>query len=169
MLIGVVQDWDALFQQAFRCAKPGGYVESFVTSCHFVSDDGSIKPGSAMDQWGKVWYEGGKALGRTFELLDEDVQRKGMEAAGFIDIEFKDFCTPVGVWHPDKDAHERGLWWKITLESDLEGYLNYICHQLLGWKPEETRAFCAVVKKEWNDPNNHGYVTGRVAWGRKPE
>ncbi|KAH7625167.1 S-adenosyl-L-methionine-dependent methyltransferase [Sordaria sp. MPI-SDFR-AT-0083] len=125
MLIGVVQDWHALFRQAYRTCKPGGYVESFVCSCHFVSDDG------------------------TFDPYEEGLQRKGMEAAGFVDIEFKDMAIPVGM--------------------DLEGYLNYICHNLLGWKPEETKAFWAHVEKESNDPNIHGYVTARVAWGQKPE
>ncbi|KAA8620665.1 hypothetical protein SMACR_10106, partial [Sordaria macrospora] len=76
-----------------------------------------------------------------------------MEAAGFVDIEFKDMAIPVGVWHPDKDSAERGLWWKMSIEMDLEGYLNYICHNLLGWKPEETKAFWAHVEKESNDPN----------------
>ena len=65
---------------------------------------GSVKPGSALDQWGNIWTEGGKAFGRTFDPYEEDLQRKGMEAAGFVDIEFKDMAIPVGVWHPDKDA-----------------------------------------------------------------
>ncbi|EAA30122.1 S-adenosyl-L-methionine-dependent methyltransferase [Neurospora crassa] len=169
MLIGVVEDWYALFRQAYRTCKPGGYVESFVCSCHFVSDDGSIKPGTALDQWGNIWAQGGKKFGRTFDIYEEDLQRKGMEAAGFVDIDFKDMMVPIGVWHPDKDAAERGLWWKMTLDMDLEGYLNYVCHSLLGWKPEETKAFCAHCKKEWNDPNIHGYVMARIVWGRKPE
>lgn len=169
MLIGVIQDWSAIFKEAYRCCKPGGYVESMGTSCHFVSDDGSISPDSALAQWGKIWIEGGKAFGRTFDVYSEDVQRKGMEEAGFVEIEFKDMVIPVGVWHPDEDAAERGWWWKQTLEADLEGYLNYICHSLLGWKPEETKGYCAHVKREWNDPKNHGYVMARVAWGRKPE
>ncbi|KAH7625220.1 hypothetical protein B0T09DRAFT_369536 [Sordaria sp. MPI-SDFR-AT-0083] len=151
MLIGVFQDWHALFRQAYQTCKPGGYVESFVCSCHFVSDDGSVKPGSALDQWGNIWTEGGKAFGRTFDPYEEDLQRKGMEAAGFVDIEFKDMAIPM------------------SIEMDLEGYLNYICHNLLGWKPEETKAFWAHVEKESNDPNIHGYVTARVAWGQKPE
>ncbi|KAK3399770.1 S-adenosyl-L-methionine-dependent methyltransferase [Sordaria brevicollis] len=171
MLVGVIQDWYAIFREAYRCCKPGAYVESMGSSCHFISDDGSITPdsASALAQWGKIWIEGGKAFGRTFDVYSEDVQRKGMEEAGFVDIEFKDMVIPVGVWHPDKDAAERGWWWKVTLEADLEGYLNYICQSLLGWKPEETNAYCAHVRKEWNDPKNHGYVMARVAWGRKPE
>ena len=108
-------------------------------------------------------------MGRTFRVYEEDLQRKGMEAAGFVDIEFRDYVIPVGVWHPDKDAAEVGLWWKMTLEMDLEGYLNYIFTALLGWSAEETKVFASQMKKDWNNPNIHGYGEARVAWGRKPE
>lgn len=169
VLIGVVEDWYALFRQAYRTAKPGGWVESFVSSAQFKSDDGSVKPGSALDQWGRVFTEGGNKFGRTFDVYEQDLQRKAMEAAGFVDIQYKDILCPIGVWHKDKEAAEIGLWWKMTLEADLEGYLNYICHMLLGWKTEETKVFCQHVRKEWADPNTHGYVMLRAVWGRKPE
>ena len=121
MLAGVVDDWYKLFRNAFRCCKPGGYVESLGSSTTFLSDDGSVKEGSAMDQWGKVFFEGGKRLGRTFAVYEEDVQRKGMKAAGFVDIEFKDIQCPMGIWHPEKKAAERGLWHKMAVEEDTEG------------------------------------------------
>lgn len=76
-----------------------------------------------MDQWGKVFEEGGKQLGRVFTVYEDDLQRKGMEAAGFVDIEFKDIQCPVGVWHPEKKAAERGLWYKLATEADMEGKL----------------------------------------------
>lgn len=168
-LVGVVEDWYKLFRQAYRTCKPGGYVESFTAEFDFHSDDGSVKPNSALDQWGKVFSEGGKKFGRTFNVYQDDLQRKGMEAAGFTDIEFKDIIVPIGVWHPDKKAAEVGLWFKMTLEMDMEGYLNYVFNTLMGWTPEETKLFAAHARKEWNDPNIHGYGMARVVWGRKPE
>lgn len=122
-LVGVVDDWDTLFRQAYRVAKPGAWVESFVPSSHFLSDDGSVKEGSSLDQWGRVFREGGKKFGRTFSVYEEDLQRKGMEAAGFVDIQYKDSTVPIGVWHPVKEEAEKGLWWKMTIEADLEGKL----------------------------------------------
>ncbi|EGO58690.1 hypothetical protein NEUTE1DRAFT_120669 [Neurospora tetrasperma FGSC 2508] len=169
MLAGVVTDWDKLFRNAFRCCKPGGYVESLGSGIHFLSDDGSVKEGTAMHQWGKVFGEAGKKLGRPFTVYEDDLQRKGMEAAGFVDIEFKDIQCPMGVWHPDKKAAERGLWYKIAVEEDLEGYINYLLNLVMGWTPEETKRFAAHAKKEWNDPKMHGYFWLRVVYGRKPE
>ncbi|EAA28605.1 hypothetical protein GE21DRAFT_5352 [Neurospora crassa] len=169
MLAGVVNDWDKLFRNAFRCCKPGGYVESIGSSIHFLSDDGSVKEGTAMHQWGKVLGEAGKKLGRPFNVYEDDLQRKGMEAAGFVDIEFKDIQCPLGVWHPEKKAAERGLWYKLAIEEDLEGYLNYLLNVVMGWTPEETKRFAAHAKKEWNNPKIHGYFWLRVMYGRKPE
>ena len=122
-LMGVVDDWNALYRNAYRVAKPGGYVECYTTSSRFLSDDGSVKEGSSLDQWGRVFREGGKKLGRTFSVYEEDLQRKCMEAAGFVDIEFQDIQVPIDVWHPEKEEAERGLWWKLAVEADLEGKL----------------------------------------------
>lgn len=169
ILLGIVTDWDAIFRQAYRTAKPGGYVESFLGSTRVHSDDGSVKPNSAIDQWGKVFGEGGKKWGRTFDVYEEDVQIKGMEAAGFVDIEYKDIMVPLGVWHPERAAAERGLWWKIALEQDLEGYLNYVFTTIMGWTPEEVTVYAAHLRRELNNPKIHGYFMMRVAWGRKPE
>ncbi|EGO58692.1 hypothetical protein NEUTE1DRAFT_78072 [Neurospora tetrasperma FGSC 2508] len=79
------------------------------------------------------------------------------------------FQCDDGVWHPEKEAAEIGLWWKLAIEADLEGYLNYIFNIVVGWTPEETKSYADRVKKEWNNPNIHGYVMARSAWGRKPE
>lgn len=76
-----------------------------------------------MSQWHKVFNEGGRRFGRTFEVYENDLQRKAMAAAGFVDIEYRDYCLPVGVWHPEKEAAEIGLWWKLAIEADLEGKL----------------------------------------------
>ncbi|RKL32483.1 hypothetical protein BFJ72_g10426 [Fusarium proliferatum] len=90
-LYGSISDWSALFQEAFRSCKPGGWVESFEASAMLESDDDTVKEGSAMSEWGKFFIEGGKRLGRTFTILDDDLQKKGMEDAGFTDIQIRNF------------------------------------------------------------------------------
>jgi hypothetical protein len=55
-------------------------------STNIESDDGSVPSGSPMDQWGKVFWEGGKKFGRTFRVVEDDIQKKCMEEAGFVDI-----------------------------------------------------------------------------------
>lgn len=43
-----------------------------------------------MGQWGKIFLEGGRKLGRPFSILEDNTQRKGMEEAGFVDVEESD-------------------------------------------------------------------------------
>jgi hypothetical protein len=86
-LVGSIVDWFALFKEAYNAAKPGAWVESFEGSPHMVSDDGSVPDKSAISQWGKFFEEGGKTIGRTFLVVEEGIQRKAMEEAGFVDIQ----------------------------------------------------------------------------------
>lgn len=90
-LFGSIADWTELYRQAYRVLKPGAWVESFEADALLTSEDDTILPGSALDQWGKVFIEAGKKTGRTFLTVNEDVQRKGLEAAGFTNIVTWDF------------------------------------------------------------------------------
>ncbi|RYP24342.1 hypothetical protein DL765_000606 [Monosporascus sp. GIB2] len=85
-LVGAIPDWNELFQQAYKTLKPGGYLESKESSAFLRSDDGTVPVGSAIDQWGRVFWEAGKKFGRSFRVFEDDLQRKAMEAAGFVDI-----------------------------------------------------------------------------------
>ena len=86
-LMGSIADWTALFEQAYKACKPGGWVESLEGSCYVESDHCDLPDTSALGQWSKFFVEGGKKLGRTFLVVEDDLQRKGMEAAGFVDIQ----------------------------------------------------------------------------------
>lgn len=90
-LAGSIQDWPALFKEAYRCTKPGGWIQSFDTSGGFESDDGSVKENSALSQWGKLFAEGGRMLGRSCSLFEEEIQRRGIEEAGFVDLQEANF------------------------------------------------------------------------------
>ena len=94
-LVGSVQDWNSLFEQAFRACKPGGWVESFEGVPIMQSDDGSVPDDSAMAGWGKTFIEAGKKLERSFTVVDDNVQEEGMAAAGLVDIESRIFKVGI--------------------------------------------------------------------------
>lgn len=85
-LFGSIADWDALLRQAYRCCRPGGYVESFEASCVFRSDDGTLLEGSPMDQWGKVFVEAGRKFGRPFDVVGDGLVQEAFRKAGFEEI-----------------------------------------------------------------------------------
>lgn len=61
-------------------------MESHEPTVVMESDDGTVTLGSAHDEWGKFFIEGGKKMGRSCTIVEDDVQRLSMEAAGFVDI-----------------------------------------------------------------------------------
>ena len=91
LLVGSIADWEALFVEAFRTLKPGGWVESNEGFVGLESDDGSIAPTSALGQWPMIFADFGDTIGHSFSVVPDGMQRKAMEAAGFVDIEEFDF------------------------------------------------------------------------------
>lgn len=89
-LVGAIEDWDKLFRECFNALQPGGYLESKESSAVIQSDDGTVADDSALAQWGKVFKEAGTKSGKSFQVVEEGLQRKAMEAAGFVDIEERD-------------------------------------------------------------------------------
>lgn len=86
-MAGSIPDWYQFFREAYKTCKPGGWVESFEPSAIITSDNDTVKETSALGQWGKLFVEGAKKFGRSFSVYEEELQRKAMEAAGFIDIQ----------------------------------------------------------------------------------
>lgn len=101
-LIGCVTDWTALFQQAYKTLKPGGWIESFECNGFFESDDNTLPEKSALAQWGVLFREGAKKLGSaaSFSVVRDEVQRKSLKEAGFVNVQEKliKVCFPPSAW-----------------------------------------------------------------------
>ena len=89
-LLGGIADWTELFKQAYASLKPGGYVESFELGHGVECDDGTVAENSALGQWTRFFVESEKKTGRSFRVLAHGLQKKGMEEAGFVDIQEMD-------------------------------------------------------------------------------
>jgi SAM-dependent methyltransferase len=168
ILFGSIPDWDALFAEAYRVTKPGGWIESHETSPELYCDDGSIPADSAMSQWGKFFLDGGKKNGRSFHILHDDVQARGIELAGFRDIQVINREAPIGAWPKDPDLNEMGRICQAALEQDPEGYVNLMAGIARGWTNEEVAAYCAHLRAELRNIDYHGYTKFRCVIGRKP-
>jgi len=90
-LAGSIPDWTALFKEAYKCLKPGGYIESMEPSPIIESDDGTVDEKSAMAQWGKIFVEGGRRSGRSWTVVPDKTQQKALEEAGFENLQVSDF------------------------------------------------------------------------------
>ncbi|KAL7794312.1 S-adenosyl-L-methionine-dependent methyltransferase [Trichoderma ceciliae] len=166
-LVGSIKDWDVLMQQAYRVLRPGGYIESLETSAIMTSDDGSVTETCAMGQWGKFFINGGKKTGRTFTVVEDNTQRKSMEAAGFVDIEEFNFKMPLGSWPKDPRTKELGQFAQMVIERDIEGYVVFMANTL-GWTREEILVYIGMLRRELRSKNFHAYYNQKLVWGRKP-
>ncbi|KAF4467084.1 methyltransferase [Fusarium albosuccineum] len=149
--------------------KPGGWVESYEPTVVAESDDDTVQPGSAHSEWGKFFIEGAKKMGRSCTVFEDDVQRKSIEAAGFVDIQFVDKKVPIGGWPEDPKQKQIGQYLQASLEQDLEGYVLYMASQLLGWTKDEVSVYCDQFRREIRSGKYHAFFRQRVVWGRKPE
>ena len=94
-LFGGIKDWDFLFEQAYRCCTPGGWVQSCELDAAMFSDDGTADGNFGIDTWNKLFDLAGKKLGNSFTVVADDLQRQGFEKAGFEDIKVVNYkvCT----------------------------------------------------------------------------
>ncbi|PSR82850.1 S-adenosyl-L-methionine-dependent methyltransferase [Coniella lustricola] len=168
-LVGSIVDWLELYREAFKVLKPGGWLESFEGSPHMVSADGTIPARSAIAQWGRFFEEGGRRTGRSFLVVDYDVQWRAMEAAGFVDMQEWGFKAPVGTWPEDDDRKEVGEWAMHSLLSDIEGLVLFMANVIAGWSREEVTVYMAHLRRELRSAKYHAEFTMKAVWGRKPE
>jgi len=194
-MFGSIADWDALYRQAFRCLKPGGYIEDHTNSVRWECANDTIKEGSALRQWTEVMWEYGRKFGRTFRVYEEGVQVKGMEAAGFEGLVVREWKAPVNGWPEDKHLKMIGLCQRMCFDMDPEGeffswrggvqsvvcvcganslvrntgWILHLWHALLGWDRSQVSAFVNHVRKQLNEPNIRPFHRHRMVYARKPE
>jgi hypothetical protein len=168
LLYGSISDWDALFDEAYRVCKPGGWIESHEASAMARSDDDSIPPDSALAQWGKFFIEGGDKLGRTFRILEGDIQKKNMARLGMEKMGVFEFKSPLGAWPKDPVMNEIGRY-GLGVIQDAEGWLQYIAHLVQGWTPTEVIVYCAHLRAEVRNRNIHAWFLQQIVWAQKPE
>ncbi|KAM5520974.1 methyltransferase domain-containing protein [Fusarium oxysporum f. sp. phaseoli] len=168
-LFGSIKDWSALFKEAFRTCRPGGWVESHEASAMMESDDGTVTDTSAMHEWGRFFIEGGKKMGQPCTIIEDDLQQKCMREAGFEDIQVADYKIAIGGWPKDKKMREIGQYVLAALEQDFEGYVLYMASQLLGWSMQEVKVYCAQLRRELRSTANHPFFRYRAVYGRKPQ
>ncbi|EFX06413.1 methyltransferase type 11 [Grosmannia clavigera kw1407] len=167
-LVGSIPDWYALFREAYTALEPGGYLESFESSPLTHSDDGSMPANSANAQWGPIFFQGGDKIGRTARVIEDDIQVKAMEAAGFVDIQVTNFKCPSGIWPKDKRQREIGELIMYSVLNDVEGWILFMSNTL-GWTLEQIMVYTAHLRREFKKGEYHCYIRQRVVYGRKPK
>ncbi|KAI2638000.1 S-adenosyl-L-methionine-dependent methyltransferase [Hypomontagnella submonticulosa] len=169
-LFGAVADWNELLRQAYRVTRPGGWVQSCEVDVEIRCDDGSVHADSAFEMfWNMLYSNAGRKLGVTFRPLDDDVQGKAFRAAGFQEIQERDYKFPVGGWPADRRLAEIGQYVELTMLNDLEGYTLFLWNTVVGEHTPDYDDYLARMRREIQNRRIHGYMRCRYVYGRKPE
>ncbi|CAG1980451.1 unnamed protein product [Fusarium graminearum] len=166
-LFGALTDWNHVFEQAYRCCAPGGWVESVEADVRLCSDDGTLDLEPVWATTTKLLEEGGKVLGRQFFVSEQ--QKQGIENAGFEDVKVVDYKVPVGGWPKDPAMAEVGRFMLQTLLNDPEGYSFVLWNHVLKWPEDEYQIFLMQVRKALRNRKVHSYIKVRYVYGRKPQ
>ncbi|KAG6165979.1 hypothetical protein E4U51_003990 [Claviceps purpurea] len=165
-IVGGIEDWTALFKEAYRCCAPGGWVESLEYEPEFCSDDGSIELEPVLASYGELFREASKILKRP--LFVKEKLPRALDEAGFIDKRVVQYKVPIGPWAKDRRLAEAGRFARETLEHDIEGYTQMLWQS--AQKPEdEYHAWLASMRKAIRNSKVHSYIVVQLVYGRKPE
>ncbi|GAB1321037.1 mRNA 3'-end-processing protein YTH1 [Madurella fahalii] len=168
-LLGGITDWAALFRQAYRCCKPGGWIESIEVDTTLYSDDGSVENNPTIAIWNRLFKGAAEKMGKSFNVVAEDLQRRSIEEAGVTDYKVVNLKVPMGGWPRDPKLAELGRISLLSLETDVEGFTMLLWYNVLQWPQDEYRPFLDAFRKALRDRRTHAYLKLRFVYGRKPE
>ncbi len=158
LMLGSIEDWVKLYKQAYRCLKPGGWLEHSDFSVIFQSDDGSVPEDSAYTMWNQFFSSAGEATRRTFHVTEKGRNVEWIKEAGFPGpVHTRNFKLPVGAWPADKHWKEIVLFNKASIEQGLEGYALYLGTNVLGWSYDELQVLLGKVRQAVKNRSYHAY------------
>ncbi|KAF5615374.1 methyltransferase [Fusarium sp. NRRL 25303] len=137
-------EWDFVYQEAFRCLKPGSIIEHTEIAVQPRRGDGTAL--SCMHPWvlwGNMQVKAGELTGRICNLADDNVLQHLMERHGFLcrEVRLRLFLgAPVG-----STAQSADLYYASFLD-DMEGRILYPFSEIFHWSLDEIRVMAAHLR-----------------------
>ncbi|KAL8843927.1 MAG: hypothetical protein Q9176_001622 [Flavoplaca citrina] len=167
IMLGSLRDWPLFFTQCLKHLRPGGYVECQELSVDARTDDDSLPENSALTAWCNNQYDAMKTIGMELKVTGDMIKKQMLEA-GFVDVEVKEFKTPIGQWPQDEKMRETGAFQLVAMLEGIGGLTMALWTRFLGWKREDVEDELVKVKKEMQSKNVHSYWPTFAVYGRKP-
>jgi len=157
-LYGCVPDWEALYAQAFRHVKPGGWFEHVERECRLQSDYTPIPTDHVFNKWADLFYTGGEKTGRSFAIAEGHQMKDLMEKVGFVDVHERKFKMPMHGWARNSELKNAGYQGQLALDQSLDGLSTFLFTQVHGWSREEAVAFTEAFRKESRKISNYAWI-----------
>ncbi|EGO58110.1 hypothetical protein NEUTE1DRAFT_41271 [Neurospora tetrasperma FGSC 2508] len=167
---GAFSDWRYIYQQAYNCLKPGGWIEVIDYDDHFTSENflSYFAPDSPAHLLAKGVLEAARVAGRPRGI--DHMSKELLEELGYVDV--KETVYDMGVGSRENSSY--GSFYLFTVVTGLEACCLRSLTKFLGWDPKVVRDMCKQTALETRaiaeDTSRTGkfVVKLRVMVARKP-
>jgi SAM-dependent methyltransferase len=167
---GAFSDWPFIYNQAFACIKPGGWIEvidweDFFADKNFLT---FFPEDSAPHVLVKAILEAAELAGKPLDPRHLDANL--LIEAGFVDVQ--ETVYDLGVGARENSAY--GKFWLFSVVTGIEANCLRLLTKYLGWDPAQVRDLCDKAARDTRriaeDPErvNAFVVKLRVVAARKP-
>lgn len=102
-----IVNWPKLLLEAFRCTKPGGYIEIAENGGEILCDDGTMKPNNKVKLFFERMIRAVERTGRPGQMVGSEIKQK-LEKAGFVDVVVHKLKFPMAPWPKDRKMKQIG-------------------------------------------------------------
>ena len=163
-----IKEWPHFYKEAYKCLKPGGWVENQEFDCQVLSDDNTIPRNSKVQEWVRLWNDGIQVLGGTGRCDPEKMARQ-MNDEGFVNVGIRRYKMPIGPWPKNIRLKEAGKFGLVAITDGMQGLSAKVFTKGLGWSAEELEVFLVEVRAEFYRSTVHSYWPTFVIMGQKPD
>ena len=169
-LAGAFRDWRFIYEQAFECIRPGGWIEvqEFNDENNWKYIISDFPEDAPIRKLARDLFIAGIKAGRPRGVAHLDT--KYLHEAGFVDVNVQDLDIPIST-----STGSAGRIWLMTVVDGLEASCLRPLTKYMGWDPDETKRCCEesahLIAKYSKDPEKAGNLTikVRIVTARKPD
>ncbi len=147
-LFGGIADWPAVYKQAFRTTKPGGWFENFEFDVTTLSENPVIaeEKDHIFKRWISLLCAAAENTGRSLTVAQGGRMKRMMEEAGFVDVVERGWNVPIGGWSSDPKLRLIGQYNQLFCDQSLEGFALYLLMQVEKWGYDDVQALVAQMR-----------------------
>ncbi|RWA12084.1 hypothetical protein EKO27_g3037 [Xylaria grammica] len=168
-MAGAFADWEVIYQSAFSCLKPGGWIEvlDFDDKKGLHDLFAYFEPESLLYKLAHDLQEASVLSGRPRGVAH--LEPRLLVNAGYVDVNLTEYSIPLKT----QDG-STGKFWLLSCLNGMEPACMRLLTKFKGWNPDDVRLGCEMVGEEMmtlaQDPQRAKtfVVKLRVLTGRKP-
>ncbi|KAI0830422.1 S-adenosyl-L-methionine-dependent methyltransferase [Hypoxylon sp. FL0890] len=162
-----IRDWPAIFAEAYKALKPGGWLELQDLKCVVACDDDTMLESDVVASYARTLAHALCRLGIDCIYSMENYAR-WLREAGFVNVQEVKLKAPLGTWPKDPHLAKVGLYNRNMIYDGLHGFSIRPFTHGLGWTPEEVEVYLVDVRKAVLNSTAHIYLPFQSVYAQKP-